>query len=50
MALLSSATPAEKVDFMHSLFDFGFDGDLRLPEVTILMRTALIACSKVGQC
>eukprot|EP00904_Undaria_pinnatifida_P013872 jgi/Undpi1/9615/HiC_scaffold_27.g12071.m1 len=47
MALLSSATPAEKVDFMHSLFDFGFDGDLRLPEVTILMRTALIACSKL---
>ena len=46
-ALLCSATLAEKVDFMHSLFDFGSDGDLSLPEVTILVRTALIACAKV---
>ena len=33
---------------MHSLFDFSFEGDLRLPEVTILVRTALIACAKVS--
>eukprot|EP00752_Nemacystus_decipiens_P009768 g8724.t1 len=46
LALLCSATLAEKVDFMHSLFDFGLDGDLSLPEVTILVRTALIACAK----
>ncbi|CAM9516779.1 unnamed protein product [Ectocarpus sp. 6 AP-2014] len=32
---------------MHSLFDFGLDGDLHLPEVTILVRTALIACAKL---
>lgn len=32
---------------MHSLFDFGLDGDLSLPEITILVRTALIACAKV---
>lgn len=48
-ALLCSATIAEKVDFMHSLFDFGLDGDLHLPEVTILVRTALIACAKVRE-
>lgn len=48
LALLCSAALAEKVDFMHSLFDFGSDGDLSLPEVTILVRTALIACAKVA--
>eukprot|EP00903_Cladosiphon_okamuranus_P013365 g12456.t1 len=47
LALLSSVSVAEKVDFMHSLFDFGLDGDLSLPEVTILVRTALIACAKL---
>lgn len=48
LALVCSATLAEKVDFMHSLFDFRSDGDLTLPEVTILVRTALIACAKVS--
>ncbi|CAN0180868.1 unnamed protein product [Pylaiella littoralis] len=32
---------------MHSLFDFRLDGDLTLPEVTILVRTALTACAKL---
>ncbi|CAM9856392.1 unnamed protein product, partial [Scytosiphon promiscuus] len=32
---------------MHSLFDFRLEGDLSLPEVTILVRTALIACAKL---
>lgn len=48
MAFLCSASLTEKVDFAHSLFDFGLQGDLSLPEVTILLRTVLIACSKVS--
>lgn len=47
MALLSSASLAEKVDFAHSLFDFGLDGDLNLAEVTVLLRTVLLAGAKV---
>lgn len=47
LAFLCSASLAEKVDFAHSLFDFGLEGDLSLPEVTILLRTVLIACAKV---
>lgn len=48
MALLCSASLADKVDFAHSLFDFNCQGDLGLAEVTILLRTALLACQKVS--
>ena len=47
-ALLCSASIEDKVDFAHSLFDFRSEGDLNLDEVTILLRTTLLASAKVS--
>ncbi|CAM9573974.1 unnamed protein product [Choristocarpus tenellus] len=47
MALLSSASSFDKVNFAHSLFDFVGEGDLNIDETTILLRTALVGCGKI---
>jgi Ca2+-binding EF-hand superfamily protein len=49
VAMLSKAAAREKVDFIHSLYDFAGTGELSFDEVTILFRTVSYGCGKTDK-
>ena len=42
-------TLTEKIDFVHSLYDFNGSGDITMDELTIMMRTLLTGLAKVDK-
>lgn len=47
IAMLSTATPEEKIDFIHQLFDFSGVGELNRDELVIMFRTVVSGCRKM---
>lgn len=49
LAMASQMTTADRVDFIHSLYDFNGSGDLTKDEMTIMLRTCVCGCAKMDQ-
>lgn len=47
VTMLASMPVQEKIDFIHSLYDFNGSGDVTVDELTIMLRTVAVGCSKM---
>mmetsp|Transcript_106492 Transcript_106492/g.308705 ORF Transcript_106492/g.308705 Transcript_106492/m.308705 type:complete len:250 (-) Transcript_106492:75-824(-) len=48
-AMLSTMTISEKMDFIHSLYDFNSSGEITIDEMTIMIRTLVAGCGKMDK-
>ncbi len=49
LTMLSRMLIEDKIDVIHSLYDFNGSGDLSIDEMTMLLRTVAVGCSKMDR-
>jgi len=49
VAILANIPIQEKVDFIHSLYDFNGSGDITVDELIIMLRTIAVGCGKMDE-
>lgn len=47
MAMIAHTSIKQKIDFVHSLYDFNGTGEITFDELVLLLRTVALGCQKI---